>query len=200
MAFEKSVDKFSYALGLGLASNILQSGIKVVEYKFLFQAIEDAMEGRKTQISAEEANRVITEYFGNRQASEGAKNMEEGEAFLAANSTNEEVVCLKSGLQYQILRKGEGKKPSASDKVKCHYHGTLLDGTVFDSSVERNQPAVFPVNGVIQGWVEALQLMEVGSKWRLFIPSHLAYGQNGAGGAIGPNATLIFDVELLDIL
>lgn len=200
MAFEKSVDKFSYALGLGLASNMLQSGIRTVEYKLLFQAIEDAMEGRKTQLTAEEANLVINEYFQNRQSSEGSKNLQEGNAFLQENKNKEGVVCLESGLQYQILKQGSGKKPKASDKVKCHYHGTLIDGTVFDSSVERNQPAVFPVNGVISGWVEALQLMETGSKWRLFIPSHLAYGENGAGGAIGPNATLIFDVELLDIL
>jgi FKBP-type peptidyl-prolyl cis-trans isomerase FklB len=110
------------------------------------------------------------------------------------------VIELPSGLQYKVLTEGGGEIPTANDQVKCHYHGTLIDGTVFDSSVERRQPAVFPVNGVIQGWVEALQLMSTGSKWRLFIPSQLAYGSNGAGGAIGPNSTLIFDVELLEII
>jgi FKBP-type peptidyl-prolyl cis-trans isomerase FklB len=120
--------------------------------------------------------------------------------FLAENRKKQGVVELPSGLQYMVLTKGNGDMPKASDKVQCHYHGTLIDGTVFDSSVERRQPAVFPVNGVIQGWVEALQLMATGSKWRLFIPSELAYGSHGAGAAIGPHSTLIFDVELLKII
>lgn len=200
MSFEKQVDQFSYALGLSLASNLLQSGIKVVEYQHLFGAIEDVLEGRMPKLTAEEANRVITEYFQNRQASEGSKNLNEGQLFLEKNRENEEVVCLESGLQYQIITQGSGVKPKLSDQVKCHYHGTLIDGTIFDSSVRRNEPAVFPVSGVIAGWVEALQLMNTGSKWRLFIPPHLAYGENGAGGSIGPNSTLIFDVELLEIV
>ncbi len=200
MSFEKQVDKFSYALGLSLASNLLQSGIKVVEYPHLFGAIEDVLEGRMPKLSADEANRVIDEYFQNRQASEGSKNLNEGQLFLEKNRENEEVVCLESGLQYQIITQGSGVKPQLSDQVKCHYHGTLIDGTIFDSSVRRNEPAVFPVSGVIAGWVEALQLMNTGSKWRLFIPPHLAYGENGAGGSIGPNSTLIFDVELLEIV
>lgn len=200
MSFEKQVDKFSYALGLSLASNLLQSGIKVVDYQNLFDAIEDVLEGRMPKLSADDANRVITEYFQNRQASEGSKNLNEGQLFLEKNRENEEVVCLESGLQYQIITQGSGVKPQLSDQVKCHYHGTLIDGTIFDSSVRRNEPAVFPVSGVIAGWVEALQLMNTGSKWRLFIPPHLAYGENGAGGSIGPNSTLIFDVELLEIV
>jgi FKBP-type peptidyl-prolyl cis-trans isomerase FklB len=200
MSFEKQVDQFSYALGLSLASNLLQSGIKVVEYQHLFGAIEDVLEGRMPKLTAEEANRVITEYFQNRQASEGSKNLKEGQVFLEKNRENEEVVCLESGLQYQIITHGNGEKPQLSDQVKCHYHGTLIDGTIFDSSVRRNEPAVFPVSGVIAGWVEALQLMNTGSKWRLFIPPHLAYGENGTGGSIGPNSTLIFDVELLEIV
>ncbi len=200
MSFEKQVDKFSYALGLSLASNLLQSGIKVVDYQNLFDAIEDVLEGRMPKLSADEANRVINEYFQNRQASEGSKNLNEGQLFLEKNRENEEVVCLESGLQYQIITQGSGVKPQLSDQVKCHYHGTLIDGTIFDSSVRRNEPAVFPVSGVIAGWVEALQLMNTGSKWRLFIPPHLAYGENGAGGSIGPNSTLIFDVELLEIV
>jgi FKBP-type peptidyl-prolyl cis-trans isomerase FklB len=200
MSFEKQVDKFSYALGLSLASNLLQSGIKVVEYEQLYNAIEDVLEGRLPKLSADEANQIITEYFQNRQASEGSRNLKEGQLFLEKNRENEEVVCLESGMQYQIITQGNGNKPGIGDQVKCHYHGTLIDGTIFDSSVRRNEPAVFPVSGVIAGWVEALQLMNTGSKWRLFIPPHLAYGENGAGGSIGPNSTLVFDVELLEIV
>ena len=125
--------------------------------------------------------------------------VEEGRKFLAANSKNEKVVTLESGLQYEVIKAGEGAKPSLNDQVTTHYHGTLIDGTVFDSSVERGQPASFPVNGVIKGWTEALQLMNVGSKWRLFVPYDLAYGERGAGPQIGPFTTLIFEVELISI-
>lgn len=127
------------------------------------------------------------------------KNLQEGEAFLAANKNNEGVVCLESGAQYLILKEGNGVKPGATDKVTCHYHGTLINGTVFDSSVQRGQPATFPLNMVIKGWTEVLQLMPVGSKWRLFLPPHLAYGDRHVSAQIGPNSTLIFDVELLSI-
>ena len=130
----------------------------------------------------------------------GSINQKEGEDFLQKNKQNEGVVELESGLQYQVITEGNGSKPKLTDKVKCHYHGTLLDGTIFDSSVQRNQPAVFPVSGVIKGWIEALQLMNTGSKWKLFIPSDLAYGEHGTGSSIGPKATLIFEVELLDIV
>lgn len=200
MSFETQVEKFSYAIGLSLASNLLQSGINKVELESLFEAISDVMTGKQPQISPQEANQVIETYFKDRQANEGAKNAKEGEEFLAKNKLENGVVVLASGLQYKILAEGTGSKPKASDKVKCHYHGTLIDGTVFDSSVQRGAPAEFPVNGVIKGWVEALQMMPVGSKWRLFIPSHLAYGDQGAGGSIGPKATLVFDVELIDIV
>lgn len=200
MSFDNQKDKFSYALGLSLASNMLQSGIKAVNYEPMFEAIKDAFEGRSLKIDPNQANQIITEFFQDRQASLGAVNMEEGKAFLEKNKSEEGVVSLKSGLQYKILKKGAGDKPKVTDKVKCHYHGTLISGEVFDSSVDRGQPAVFPVNGVIAGWVEALQMMEVGSKWRLFIPPHLAYGEHGAGGSIGPQATLLFDVELIDIV
>ena len=131
---------------------------------------------------------------------QGKENLEEGLKFLAENRDKKGIVETASGLQYKILEEGDGEKPSPTDEVKCHYHGTLIDGTVFDSSIQRGEPAVFPVNGVIQGWVEALQMMSAGSKWRLFVPSDLAYGERGAGGAIGPNTTLIFDVELLEIV
>lgn len=200
MSFNTQVEKFSYAIGLSLASNLLQSQIRTVDLKSLFAAITDVMEGKEPKISPQLANQVIEEHFKTMQANQGAINGKEGEAFLAKNKLETGVVELKSGLQYKILTEGNGPKPKATDKVKCHYHGTLVDGTVFDSSVQRNQPAVFPVNGVIKGWIEALQLMPAGSKWRLFIPSDLAYGDQGASGAIGPKATLIFDVELLEII
>lgn len=200
MSIENQVEKFSYAIGLSLASNLLQSGIKTIELKQLFEAIEDVMEGRQPKISPQEANQVIEEYFKNKQANEGAENAKVGETFLANNKNKEGITELESGLQYEILTKGNGNTPKATDKVKCHYHGTLVDGTVFDSSVQRGQPAEFPVNGVIKGWIEALQMMPTGSKWRLYVPPHLAYGDQGAGGVIGPKATLIFDVELIDII
>ncbi|MBN2648358.1 MAG: FKBP-type peptidyl-prolyl cis-trans isomerase [Prolixibacteraceae bacterium] len=200
MTIENQVEKFSYAIGLSLASNLLQSGIKTIELKQLFEAIEDVMEGRQPKIPPQEANQVIEEHFKNKQANEGAENAKAGETFLTNNKNKEGITELESGLQYEILTKGNGKTPKATDKVKCHYHGTLVDGTVFDSSVQRGQPAEFPVNGVIKGWIEALQMMPTGSKWRLYVPPHLAYGDQGAGGVIGPKATLIFDVELIDII
>ena len=200
MSLETQVGKFSYAIGLSLASNMLQSGIKLVELDMLFDAIKDVMDGKQPKISPQEANAVIETYFKLRQENEGAENSAAGEKFMAENKEKQGVITLDSGLQYEVLTPGTGKKPQESDTVKCHYHGTLINGTVFDSSVERGQPAEFPVNGVIKGWVEALQLMEVGSKWRLFVPHQLAYGEQGAGAAIGPKSTLIFEVELLDIV
>ncbi len=200
MSLETQVGKFSYAIGLSLASNMLQSGIKLVELDMLFDAIKDVMDGKQPKISPQEANAVIETYFKLRQENEGAENSASGEKFMAENKEKQGVITLDSGLQYEVLTPGTGKKPQESDTVKCHYHGTLINGTVFDSSVERGQPAEFPVNGVIKGWVEALQLMEVGSKWRLFVPHQLAYGEQGAGAAIGPKSTLIFEVELLDIV
>ena len=148
----------------------------------------------------DEANNILEAFIAKANAGQGTQNLEEGLKFLAENSKKDGVTTLPSGLQYEVLKEGEGDIPVSTDQVKCHYHGTLISGNVFDSSVERGEPAVFPVNGVIQGWVEALQLMSVGSKWKLFVPSELAYGQQGAGGAIGPNTTLIFDVELLEII
>jgi FKBP-type peptidyl-prolyl cis-trans isomerase FklB len=200
MSFETQVEKFSYALGLSMASNLLQSRIKTVEYDAMFAAIKDVMEGNKPRISPNDANKVIEEYFVNSQKVQGAINEREGNEFLLKNRLNDGVVELESGLQYKIIVDGEGEKPAITDKVKCHYHGTLIDGTVFDSSVARKEPSVFPVNGVIKGWIEALQLMSVGSKWQLFIPQHLAYGEHGTGGAIGPKMTLVFEVELIGIV
>lgn len=194
------LEKFSYALGMSIAGNLIQSGIKTVDPEIFLEAFKDTFNGETPKVLPEEANKILEEFIGKANADKGADNLEEGLKFLAENSKAEGVVELPSGLQYKILKKGDGEIPKATDQVRCHYHGTLTDGTIFDSSVDRGQPADFPVNGVIQGWIEALQLMAAGSKWKLFIPSELAYGQQGAGGAIGPNTALIFDVELLEII
>ncbi|NOR74981.1 MAG: FKBP-type peptidyl-prolyl cis-trans isomerase [Draconibacterium sp.] len=196
----EELDKFSYSLGMCIAGNLIQSGVKTVNPELFLEAFKDVFEGKTPQILPDEANKILEEFIGKANANKGGDNLDEGLKFLAENAKKTEVTELPSGLQFQILKEGEGDLPKATDKVRCHYHGTLIDGTVFDSSVDRGQPADFPVNGVIQGWVEALQLMSTGSKWRLFIPSELAYGQQGAGGAIGPNTALIFDVELLEII
>lgn len=194
------MDKISYALGLSIANNFLTSGIKKIDIKDFSQGLQDVLNSAQLQMSYDEAKDVINEFFSNLQAERLELNKKAGEEFLNINKNKAGVVTLPSGLQYEILKKGEGQTPTATDQVKCHYHGTLIDGTVFDSSVERGTPATFGVNQVIPGWVEALQLMPVGSKWRLFIPPHLAYGEAGAGQSIEPNSTLIFDVEVLDIV
>lgn len=193
------MDKLSYALGMSMASNLMQSGLKEIEVNSFVEAFSAIMQNQAPAISEDEANQLIQEYFSKKQGEMLDKNLEEGRRFLEDNKQKEGVVALPSGLQYQILQEGNGEKPKANDRVKCHYHGMLTDGRVFDSSVQRGQPAVFGVNQVIKGWVEALQLMPVGSKWRLFIPSELAYGPQGAGSSIEPNSALIFDVELLGI-
>jgi FKBP-type peptidyl-prolyl cis-trans isomerase FklB len=185
---------------MSIAGNLIQTGVKTVDPELFLTGFKDVFKGEKTMIHPQEANTILEEFISKINQNKGTENLEEGLAFLAENRKKAGVFELPSGLQYMVLNEGDGKIPTSRDKVKCHYHGTLIDGTVFDSSVERGQPAVFPVNGVIQGWVEALQLMSTGSKWRLFIPSELAYGSNGAGGVIGPNSTLIFDVELLKII
>lgn len=194
------MDKLSYAIGMNIANSLKSSGISNLNIEDFSNAINDIYGGKKPALSPDEAKKVINDYFERLEKELPEKNLKEGKAFLEENKKRDGVQTLPSGLQYEILRKGNGKKPSASDRVECHYHGTLIDGTVFDSSVQRGSPAVFGVNQVIKGWVEALQLMEEGAKWRLFIPSELAYGENAPGGAIGPNATLIFDVELLKVL
>lgn len=194
------MDKVSYALGLSIGNNFQNSGIKDLQVEDFIKGLTDVMEEKQPAITYDEAKEVINEYFIKLQKEKMEINKKAGEEFLHINKGRAGVVELPSGLQYQVLKQGNGAKPSATDKVKCHYHGTLINGTVFDSSVQRGQPAVFGVNQVIPGWVEALQLMAVGSKWRLFIPSNLAYGEHGAGEMIEPNSTLIFDVELLDIV
>ena len=194
------MDKVSYALGLSIGNNFQSSGIKQLQVADFVKGLEDVLGEKQPAISYEEAKQVINDYFMKLQQERLEINKQAGAEFLEINRHKAGVVELPSGLQYEVLKQGTGAKPSASDKVKCHYHGTLINGTVFDSSVQRGEPATFGVSQVIPGWVEALQLMPVGSKWRLFIPSNLAYGEHGAGDVIEPNSTLIFDVELLDIV
>ena len=194
------MDKVSYALGLSIGNNFQNSGINDLQIEDFVKGLKDILGGQTPEISYDEAKQVINDYFMKLQKEKFEINKKAGEEFLNINKGKAGVVTLPSGLQYQVLQKGEGPKPTASDKVKCHYHGTLINGTVFDSSVQRGEPAVFGVSQVIPGWVEALQLMPVGSKWRLFIPSDLAYGEHGAGEAIEPNSALVLDVELLDIV
>jgi FKBP-type peptidyl-prolyl cis-trans isomerase FklB len=194
------MEKVSYALGLSLGNNLLGSGVNVLDYAELALGIQDAMEQNKPKMSYEEAQSVINDFFQSIQAKVGGEALSEGKTFLEENSKRAGVVTLESGLQYEILSEGSGVTPQASDTVKVHYHGTLISGKVFDSSVNRGEPATFGVTQVISGWVEALQLMPVGSKWKLYIPSELAYGAQGAGQAIAPHSALIFEVELLDIV
>lgn len=194
------LNRFSYALGMSVASNLIKSGVKKVNPELFLQAINDTFSGEMPKMMPEEANKILEEFMQKANQGEAKNNLEEGLIFLAENKSEEGVTELPSGLQYKVINEGDGDLPTFDSQVKCHYHGVLVDGTVFDSSVERGQPAVFPVNAVIPGWVEALQLMPAGSKWRLFVPPELGYGEQGAGGVIGPNATLIFDVELLEIV
>lgn len=194
------MDKLSYALGLSMGNNFKSSGIQTLSVTDFANGVKAVYEGEKPEMTYDEAKLVINDFFTQMQREVNDRNRAEGEAFLAENKKKSGVVVLPSGLQYEVLTEGKGKKPAATDRVQCHYHGTLINGEVFDSSVERGEPAVFGVSQVIPGWVEALQLMPEGSKWRLFIPSDLAYGENGAGGKIAPNSTLIFDVELLKVL
>jgi len=184
---------------MSMATQLMQTGLENLDVEAFVKAFTEIMKEEETTMSLEEASQHIQAYFSAKQNEMLQMNKQEGELFLSENKEKENVVTLPSGLQYEILTEGDGAIPTAKDKVKCHYHGTLINGTVFDSSVERNQPAVFGVTQVIKGWVEALQLMPVGSKWRLFVPSDMAYGEQGAGNDIMPNATLIFEVELLGI-
>lgn len=198
--FKGQVEEFSYALGLSISGNLLQSGVKSIDPENFLLALSDVFEGKEPKLNVEDANSILQKFMEKLQSGDSNSNLEAGSTFLAENREKEGVTETASGLQYQIITEGDGEKPGPEDQVKCHYHGTLIDGTVFDSSVQRGEPAVFPVNGVIPGWIEALQMMPLGSKWKLFVPSDLAYGDRGAGGAIGPNTTLIFDVELLEIV
>ncbi len=198
-------DSASYALGVLIGQNNKQNldaspGTKDLNVDILINAFEKQLKGDSSQMDAAKANAMIQKFFEKVSTKEAAKNAEEGKTFLEQNKAKEGVITTASGLQYEILKAGEGPKPTADQTVKCHYHGTLIDGKVFDSSVDRGEPATFNVSQVIPGWTEALQLMPVGSKWKLYIPGELAYGERGAGKDIGPNTTLIFEVELLEIV
>ena len=201
------MDKLSYALGMSMGHNFKGTGIKTLNSADFAAGVASVYDGVKPEMTFDEAKRIVNEYFAKLEAemqAEAAKhgevNRKNGEAFLTENAKREGIKVTESGLQYEVLESGKGDSPKASDNVEVHYTGKLIDGTVFDSSVERCVPASFGVTQVIPGWVEALQLMHEGDKWRLYIPSDLAYGPNGAGGVIGPNMTLIFDVELLRVI
>ena len=204
---EKKLDRISYALGLSMGNNFRASGIKEINVQDFADGVAAVFDGLAPKMSYDEAKEEIRVYFEAMQKEQEAAaaqmaeaNAKAGEAFLVENGKRAEVKTLPSGLQYEVLVDGDGAQPTATDRVVVHYTGKLIDGTVFDSSVDRGEPATFGVTQVIPGWVEALQLMKVGSKWRLYIPSALAYGPQGAGGIIGPNQTLIFDVELLEVV
>lgn len=199
------MDKISYALGLGIGSQLKSMGAETLNIDDFAQAIKDSIAG-KEQIKAAEAQQIVQKFFAEQeekqraQAAEMGKKLKaEGEAFLAENAKKDGVVVTASGLQYTVIKEGTGKSPKATDKVKCHYEGFLTNGTVFDSSVQRGEPATFPLNMVIKGWTEGLQLMKEGAKYRFFIPYNLAYGEAGSAGAIPPYAALIFDVELIEV-
>jgi FKBP-type peptidyl-prolyl cis-trans isomerase FklB len=205
MTLKDDKDKVSYSIGLNIGRNMKQEGLDI-NPDALAAAMKDVFAGAKPQLTDEEVQQVMQDFQKKMMAKqmavreEGlAKNKVEGEKFLADNKKKEGIKTTASGLQYKVIKDGTGKTPKASDTVKTHYRGTLINGTEFDSSYKRGEPAEFPVNGVIKGWTEALQLMKEGAKWQLFIPSELAYGERGAGKDIGPNSTLIFDIELLSV-
>ena len=200
------MDKLSYALGIGIGSQLAGMGAKELNIDDFAQAIKDVISGSELKVDNAEAQTLVQNFFQEQEAKQQAAAAEAGkvakaagEAFLAENGKKDGVVTLPSGLQYQVLKEGNGKKPSATDQVVCHYEGTLIDGTVFDSSYQRNQPATFGLNQVIAGWTEGVQLMQEGAKYRFFIPYNLAYGERGAGGQIPPFAALVFDVELIEV-
>lgn len=201
------MDKVSYALGLGIGRQLAQMGASELNIDDFAAAIKDVIAGNELKVSNREAQTIVQDYFRKQEEKLNAERAEkgkvakaEGEKYLAENAKKEGVVTLPSGLQYMVLKEGNGKKPKATDQVKCHYEGFLIDGTVFDSSIQRGEPAVFPLNQVIAGWTEGLRLMQEGAKYRFFIPYILGYGEGGAGASIPPYAALIFDVELLEVL
>ena len=194
------MDKFSYAIGLGIGQNLSGMGANGISVDDFAQAIKDVLEGNPTAISHQEAREIVNTYFEELERKMSSASIEQGKAFLEENKKRSNIVTLPSGLQYEVIIEGTGKLAQATDQLKCHYEGTLIDGTLFDSSVKRGQPAVFGVNQVIPGWVEALQLMPEGSKWKLYIPSDLAYGAQEAGEMIPPHSALVFEVELIEVL
>jgi FKBP-type peptidyl-prolyl cis-trans isomerase FklB len=197
---KNELDRVSYCFGITIAQNMKQQGMMAMNAGLLAKGLDDYMKSAKLMISEDEVPDILQSYFKQLQEKQFEGNIAQGKEFLVENSKRKGVVSLPSGLQYESLKEGNGPKPKATDQVTTHYHGTLIDGTVFDSSVNRGKPATFPVNGVIKGWVETLQLMNVGSKWRIYVPENLAYGASPhPGGPIEPFSTLIFDIELLSI-
>ena len=202
------MDKLSYAMGLNIGLQLKQMGLgNRLEVKDFGDAVNDILQGNALKLNPDEANSLLNNFFTTLENEQNAKNAEagkaaksEGEKFLAENAKKPGVVVTASGLQYEVLNEGTGRSPKATDVVRCHYHGTLIDGTVFDSSYQRNQPADFGLNQVIAGWTEGVQLMKEGAKYRFYLPYNLAYGEHGAGASIPPYAALIFDVELLKVL
>lgn len=201
------MDKVSYALGLGIGRQLAQMGASELDIDDFAEAIKDVIAGRELKVTDREAQTIVQDFFSKQEekqnaakAEKGKKAKEEGEKYLADNAKKDGVVVTATGLQYTVIKEGNGRKPKATDKVKCHYEGFLTDGTVFDSSVQRGEPATFPLNQVIAGWTEGLQLMQEGAKYRFFIPYNLGYGAHGAGSSIPPFAALIFDVELIEVM
>ena len=192
------LEKVSYSIGVNVATSIKSEGLDSINSFYISKGFQDVFENKDLAINIEESNKIIGEYFNKKQDAKNQRLAIDSKIFLEQNKQKDGVMTTESGLQYLILSEGKGNNPTLNDNVTVHYHGTLIDGTIFDSSVDRKQPATFPLNGVIAGWQEALQMMSVGSKWKIFIPSELAYGESGTG-AIGPNSTLIFEVELLSI-
>ena len=194
------MNKISYALGLGIGHQLKSMNIEEFSIDDFTQSIRDVMEGSSTAMSAADAQALLNKYFQEKEKENAQKAISQGKAFLEENGKREGVVTTKSGLQYEVLTEGSGKSPKATDQVRCHYEGKLIDGTVFDSSYKRGEPAVFGLNQVISGWTEGVQLMQEGAKYRFFIPYNLAYGERGAGQQIPPFAALIFDVELIEVM
>jgi FKBP-type peptidyl-prolyl cis-trans isomerase FklB len=203
MSFETVESKVSYGIGRNMGEQLKQSPVPSLDINAVVVGIKEAFAGEAAQLDGavlEEAFAQINQVIEKQVAEQAQANVQKGLDFLAENAKKDGITTLESGLQYEVITKGEGKTPELNSQVKTHYHGTLIDGSVFDSSYDRGQPATFPVSGVIAGWTEALQLMSEGDKWRLFIPSELAYGERGSQGAIGPNEALVFDIELLEVL
>lgn len=201
--FETIEQRVSYGVGRQLGDQLRNNPFKEFDVTAVQAGLADALAGADSQVSDADLNEafsIVSKKLQEQEQAAAKEKSAEGEAYLAENAKREEVTVLESGLQYEVIAQGDGEKPTAQSTIRAHYHGTFINGDVFDSSYERGQPAEFPVGGVIKGWTEALQIMPVGSKWRLHVPYHLAYGERGSQGAIPPYATLVFDVELLDII
>ena len=200
ITLKSKVDSLSYSFGVLIGNNMLTQGIKEINDSLFMLGFRHGFANNGAIVGLEDCNEFVQDYFNNQIAEEANMNLEKSNAFLAENKTREGVITTASGLQYKILTPGEGEYPGPSDEVKVHYRGTFIDGRVFDSSIDRGEPIVFGVDQVISGWTEALQLMQPGARWMLYIPPSLAYGEQGAGGVIGPNEALIFEVELIEIV